>query len=231
VDTYRVAASALERTGLSVAVMRGTVYRPADSMGALVAQAAEALRDSDRALVTVYHGQLDGTGHTFGASSDAWRYHLGHVDKLAEQLAAALPGETPLYVTADHGMVDVGPDDRIDVDLLPALREGVALLGGEPRARHVYATPGAAEDVAAAWAEVLGDRAWVLPRDEAIAAGWFGPVPGALAPRIGDVVAAPVGPFAIIATRAEPLESSLIGMHGSLTSADQLVPLLRLPAL
>jgi len=45
------------------------------------------------------------------------------------------------------------------------------------------------------------------------------------------VVAAPVGPFAIIASRAEPLESSLIGMHGSLTSADQLVPLLRLPAL
>src|SRR6516165_5355990 len=73
VRTYRVAASALERTGLSVAVMRGTEYRPADSLGALVAQAADALRDSDRARVSVYHGQLDGTGHAFGASSDAWR--------------------------------------------------------------------------------------------------------------------------------------------------------------
>jgi hypothetical protein len=117
------------------------------------------------------------------------------------------------------------------VDSLPALREGVALLGGEPRARHVYAAPGAAADVVAAWAEVIGDRAWVLPRDQAIDAGWFGPVRDALAARIGDVVAAPVGPFAIVATKAEPLESSLIGMHGSLTSADQLVPLLRLPAL
>jgi hypothetical protein len=230
VSTYRVAASALQRTGLSVAVMRGTEYRPADSMGALVAQAAEALREADRALVTVYHGQLDGTGHTFGATSDAWRYHLGHVDKLAEQLASALPGDTPLYVTADHGMVDVGPDDRIDVDAVPELREGVALLGGEPRARHVYARPGAAADVMAAWAEVLGDRVWVLTRDDAIAAGWFGAVPPAMSVRIGDVVAAPVGPFAIVATRAEPLESSLIGMHGSLTSADQLVPLLRMAA-
>jgi Type I phosphodiesterase / nucleotide pyrophosphatase len=231
VQTYRVAASALERTGLSAAVMRGTEYRPADSLGALVAQAASALRESDRSLVTVYHGQLDGTGHTFGAASDAWRYHLGHVDKLAEQLAATLPAGTPLYVTADHGMVDVAPDDRIDVDTVPELREGVAMLGGEPRARHVYARPGAAEDVLAAWAEVIGDRAWVLRRDEAITAGWFGPVDPALAPRIGDVVAAPAGPFAIVATRAERLESSLIGMHGSLTSADQLVPLLRLPAL
>src|SRR5207244_10503113 len=133
-------------------------------------------------------------GHRLGACADAWRDPLGHVYQLAEQLAAAPPAGTPLYGTADHGMVDVGPDDRIDVDLLPALREGVALLGGEPRARHVYAKPGAAADVAAAWAEVLGDRAWVLPRDETIAAGWFGPVPGQLAPRSDDVVAAPAGP-------------------------------------
>jgi Type I phosphodiesterase / nucleotide pyrophosphatase len=229
--TYRVAASALERTGLSMAVMRGTEYRAADSMGALVAQAAYALRDADRALVTVYHGQLDGTGHTFGAGSDAWRFHLGHVDKLAEQLAAVLPAGTALYVTADHGMVDVAPDERIDVDARPELREGVAVLGGEPRARHVYARRGAAADVLATWAEVIGDRAWVLPRGEAIAAGWFGPVNPALAGRIGDVVAAPASSFAIVASRAERLESSLIGMHGSLTSADQLVPLLCLPAL
>jgi Type I phosphodiesterase / nucleotide pyrophosphatase len=231
VRTYRVASSSLERTGLSVAVMRGTEYRPADSFGALVAQAADALREADRALVTVYHGQLDGTGHIFGAASDAWRYHLGHVDKLAEQLAAVLPAGTPLYVTADHGMVDVAAEDRIDVDELPELREGVALLGGEPRARHVYARPGAAGDVLATWAELIGDRAWVLDRSEAIAAGWFGPVDPALADRIGDVVAAPAGPYAIVATKAEKLESSLIGMHGSLTSGDQLVPLLRLPTL
>jgi type I phosphodiesterase/nucleotide pyrophosphatase len=229
--TYRIAASALEKTGLSVAVTRGTTYRSANSLGALVAQAADALRESDRALVSVYHGHLDGTGHTFGCSSDAWRYQLSHVDKLAEQLAAALPPRTSLYVTADHGMVDVAPDDRVDVDGEPALREGVALLGGEPRARHVYARPGAAADVLAAWRETVGNRAWVASREEAIAAGWFGPVSPQMADRIGDVVAAPAGPFAIVATKAEPLESSLIGMHGSLTPSDQLVPLLILPAL
>lgn len=229
VSTYRVAASRLQRTGLSTAVMRGTEYRPADSLGALAGQAAEALRDTDNCLVTVYHGQLDGTGHTFGCSSDSWRYHLSHVDKLAEQLAGVLPGDTPLYVTSDHGMVDVLPDDRIDVDALPGLREGVALLGGEPRARHVYCQPGAAADVQAAWAEMIGDRAWVLSREEAIAAGWFGPVGPKMEERIGDVVAAPAGPYAIVATQAEKLESSLVGMHGSVTSSDQLVPLLRLP--
>jgi hypothetical protein len=229
IASFRVAQHSLAGTGLSIATMRGAEVVPADTLGALVAEAAAALRGADRALAMVYHGELDATGHVFGCTSDAWRYHLGHVDKLAEQLAGALPPGTALYVTADHGMVDVPPQDRVDADALPDLRAGVALLGGEPRARHVYAQPGAAADVLTAWREILGHRAWVVSRDEAIADNWFGPVDEArVAPRIGDVVAAAVGSYAVVATEAEPRESRLVGMHGSLTPADQLVPLLAL---
>jgi hypothetical protein len=230
IGAYRVALSSLAGTGLSVAAMRGAQFLSADTLGALVAQGAAALRRPGPSLATVYHADLDSTGHVFGCSSDAWRYHLGHVDKLAEQLAGALPPGTALYVTADHGMTDVPPDDRIDADAEPALRDGVALLGGDARARYVYAEPGAAADVLAAWRELLGLRAWVASREQAIAEGWFGPVNPAFAPRIGDVIAAPVGSAAIVATRAEPRESRLIGMHGSLTPADQLVPLLTVSA-
>ncbi len=226
ISAFRVAARGLEKTGFSLASMRGATYRPADSLGALVAQASWALADSDRALVTVYHAELDGTGHVFGSQSEAWSYQLAHVDKLAEQLASSLPAGTALYVTADHGMVDAALDDKIDVDLVPGLRDGIALLGGEPRARHVYTVPGAADDVLATWQGVLGGRAWVVSRDEAIEAGWFGPVDPRFIPRIGDVVAAPAGSWALIASKAEPLESSLLGMHGSLTPGDQFVPLL-----
>jgi hypothetical protein len=226
---YRVALSALRDTGLSDAAMRGATYRGADTLGALVAEAARALGERDRALAMVYHGDLDSTGHRWGCGSDAWRYQLGHVDRLAEQLAAALPAGTRLYVTADHGMVDVCAADHIDIDKQPELRAGVALLGGEPRARHVYTEPGAAADVLAAWRETIGPRAWVASRDEAIAAGWFGPVQAEILPRIGDVIAAPAGTWALVATEAEPRESALTGMHGSLTPAEQLVPMLAWP--
>ena len=153
------------------------------------------------------------------------------MDKLAEQISAGLPYGSVLYVTADHGMVNVGPDDRIDADAEGSpLRDGVALLGGEPRVRHVYARPGAADDVLATWREALGERAWVMSREEAIKDGLFGPagtpVSDAMAARIGDVVAACVGTWAVICSKDEPLESSLEGMHGSLTAAEQLVPLL-----
>jgi hypothetical protein len=226
ISGFHVAHSALLRTGLTAAALRGAEGVAADTLGALAAQADTALRSSDRALALVYHSQLDSTGHEFGSSSDAWRYHLGQVDRLAEHLAGALPPGTAMYVTADHGQVDVPAQDRTDADTVPGLRDGVALLGGDSRARYVYAKPGAAADVLAAWREALGHRAWVVSRDEAIAGGWFGPVDPRLAPRIGDVVAAATGASAIVATTAEPAESALIGLHGSLTLAEQAVPLL-----
>lgn len=222
---FRIASGAFRQTGLSVATMRGADYRSAETPGALVARAAEALAEQPRAFAMVYTGELDATGHAWGCKSAAWRYQLGHVDRLAEQLAGALPGGTALHVTADHGMVDVAPDSRTDADAEPGLGEGVAVLGGEPRARHIYSRPGAAADVLAAWRDTLGDSAWIVSRAEAIAAGWFGPVDSRLADRIGDVVAAARGESAVVATVREPRESALVGMHGSLTAGDQKVPL------
>jgi Type I phosphodiesterase / nucleotide pyrophosphatase len=230
IAAVHVAQGSFRGSGLTEATMRGADFRAADSMGALAAQAAAAMAEEGRTLVTVYHGDLDGTGHVFGVGSEAWYNQLAHVDKLAEQLASALPSGTHMHVTADHGMVDVGPEDRIDVDAIPELRDGLALLGGEPRARHVYARPGAAADVLVTWRETLGDRAWVLPRDEAIKEGWFGPVDPGMADRIGDVVAAPVGSLALVATQTEPRESRLTGMHGSLTPSEQFVPALTFSA-
>ncbi|MBV9444854.1 MAG: alkaline phosphatase family protein [Streptosporangiaceae bacterium] len=224
IAAFHVAQGSFRGSGLTNALMRGAEYLAADSMGALAARACMALNDNPRALVVVYHADLDGVGHVFGAGSDAWRKQLAHVNKLAEHLAGDLPAGASLYVTGDHGMVDIGAEDRIDLDFEPALREGVALLGGEPRARHVYARPGAAAEVLAAWREVLGDRAWVLSRDEAIKEGWFGPVDAGMTERIGDVVAAAAGNTALVATRTEPRESALFGMHGSLTPSEQLIP-------
>jgi Type I phosphodiesterase / nucleotide pyrophosphatase len=226
VSAYRVAQGSLERTGLSAAAMRGADYRAANTPGALVGRAAEALASQPRGLAMVYTGDLDGAGHACGSSSAAWRYQLRHSDLLAEQLAAALPPGTALYITADHGMVDVPAQDRVDADLVTELRLGVALLGGEGRARHVYARPGAAGDVLAAWHDQLGQRAWIASREQAIDEGWFGPVDQRVADRIGDVIAAFRGNAAVVATVAEPRESALIGMHGSLTPAEQRIPLL-----
>ena len=73
----------------------------------------------------------------------------------------------------------------------------------------------------------MGKRAWVVSREEAISAGWFGDrISDEARHRIGDIVAAARSSAAMIRRTVEPLESSLIGHHGSLTNAEQRVPLL-----
>ena len=73
---------------------------------------------------------------------------------------------------------------------------------------------------------MLGERAWVRSREEAVAEGWFGhTVSDRVLPRIGDVVAAARDRFGMVRGLAEAVESSLVGQHGSLTTAEQLVPL------
>jgi hypothetical protein len=152
---------------------------------------------------------------------------LRQVDRLVESVIEDLPPGGLLAVVADHGMIAVGDGDAIDLDGIAALHDGVAMIGGEARARHVYLTEGAGDEVLAAWRETLGAAAWVTSRDDAIAAGWFGDrVADDVRPRIGDLIAAARGTNALVRRTVEPAESALIGQHGSLTTAEQRVPLL-----
>lgn len=219
-----VGPSAFEPTPFNRTVYRGVRFVGADTVDDRVEGARRSLAEP-RSHVTVYYGGLDAAGHRFGWGSPRWLEQLAVADRLAERLAQALPPGSAMYVTADHGMVNV--TERVDVDAVAALREGVALLGGDTRARHVYAAPGAAGAVLDAWRDVLAGKAWVVSREEAVASGWFGPRvrPGWL-PRIGDVLAVPYTDCAVVSSIAEPIESSFVGAHGSLTPAEQHVPLL-----
>jgi hypothetical protein len=97
--------------------------------------------------------------------------------------------------------------------------------------RYLHVEPGALADVVSTWRAVLGDAAWVASRDEAVAAGWFGPVPEAHLQRVGDVVVACHESYAVLATRTDnPLESRLVAYHGSYTAAEMTVPLITVRA-
>jgi hypothetical protein len=229
VHTAQVSSPTFENTPLTRVALNGGTFHGRLSGEDRMDLAAEQLGAGDRALVYTYYSELDGAGHRFGVASDAWRGQLMYVDRLVQRLAEQLPPRSALYVTADHGMVDVPFDEhhRIDFDEDWELRAGVALLGGEGRARHVYALPGAENDVLTCWREVLGEQFWVASRDESIAAGWFGPyVDERVRGRLGDVVAAARDDVLIIASEREPKESLMVGNHGSMTPAEQLVPLL-----
>jgi hypothetical protein len=214
-----------EGSGLTVAAQRGATYVGVDKVGERIAAvlAASSHRPS---LTYVYDSDLDWTGHRWGVASQEWLQQLGMIDHEAEQLREALPADRRLLVVADHGMVDVPDANRVDIAADDRLRAGVALVGGEARFRHLYCRRGADADVVATWRELIGDRASVLTRAEAVARGWFGAVDPAVMARLGDVIVACHGDFAVMSTDAFPYEAKLIGMHGSLTPAEMLIPVL-----
>jgi hypothetical protein len=226
VEVTAVAPYAFAGSGLTDAAYRGARYAGTVSPGDLAARVVQSLAAAPRSLVYGYSAELDLTGHVRGVDSASWRAQLVMVDRLVEQVVAGLPDDAALLVTADHGMLDVPPATRVDLDAEPDLAEGIRLLAGEPRARYVHAVPGAEADLLARWREVLGHRAWVAGRDEAIASGVFGPVDEEVAGRIGDVVALARGTWALTATEREPGPSRLIGYHGSLTATELAIPLL-----
>ncbi len=181
-----------------------------------------------RTLVYGYLAELDLTGHVRGVDSPAWRAQLQLVDRMVEQLVDGLPDDAALLVTADHGMLDVADDTRLDLDgrsrpgrRRPAARRRAA---GPLRARRARCGRPTCCD---RWRAVLGDRAWVVDRDEAIASGIFGPVDdGARRPHRRRRRTGPRA-LGLWSRRAhEPGPSRLAAYHGSLTATELAIPLL-----
>ncbi|MFG1658771.1 alkaline phosphatase family protein [Micromonospora chersina] len=215
-------------SGLTLAANRGGDYRGAAGADPLAERMLAALAAGPGpTLVSGYHPDLDRHGHLTGVDSAPWRLAAAEVDRLLARLVDGLPPDAALLVTADHGQLNVPDGHRIDLDTDPRLRAGVRVVAGEPRVRYLHVEPGATADVVTAWSAVLDGAARVLTRAEAVATGWFGPVPEAHLGRIGDVVVVCRDTYAVVATRSEPpMASRLVAYHGADTAAEMTIPLL-----
>lgn len=229
VTVTAVAPEEFAGSGLTEAALRGGAYVGADDHGHRATAAAKAMAAGDGPTLTyAYHGTVDRTGHVHGCASPEWRAALREADAFVADLAAQMPSDGLLAVTADHGMVDVQQAEIIDIADNPALRVGVEMLAGEGRCRYVHVRAGALGDVLSIWRDELGDDFCVLTRDEIVDAGLLGPrVSVAAAERVGDVVVLARRHGAVFDRRVDSKRlMALVGQHGSLTSAEMLVPLL-----
>lgn len=220
VEVGMVAPMNQHGSGLTRAVLRGSWFRGAAGFGDLAVGAVAALR-RDRSFCYAYHADLDTIGHFHGPGSEEWLLQLEFVDSLAARIAERMPPDSLLVVTADHGMITAG--ERIDFDTEPVLWQGVRVITGEPRVRYLHTE---SDEVLAIWREFLGDRADVVSREEAVDAGWFGPVSPVALERIGDVVVAMKDTAVVVRGQAERLFAALNGFHGSRTRQELAIPLL-----
>ncbi len=214
-------------SGLTLCSQRGVPFHGINSIWERLDVVVEVVESSTRAMTYAYESRLDHTGHGKGCASEEWRTMLTTIDAELADLREELPRDTVLLVTADHGMIDLPKADRFDVDSSAHLLDDVTLLAGEARFRHVYTRAGAAADVAAKWQAELGHR--VLVRTQDGIEDWFGPIAPDVRGRIGDVLVAALGDFAVFSSREFGIEFKMTGFHGSISEAELRIPVLVAP--
>ncbi|WP_375481305.1 alkaline phosphatase family protein [uncultured Jatrophihabitans sp.] len=227
VGATAVLPAEFEGSGLTQAAHRGARFAPVrDGEDAAVRIAQEWERPGTR-LVFGYTPDLDRAMHVHGIASPQWQQAAADVDAFLTRLVERMPADTMLLVTADHGGLDIGPDGRVDLADEPILRAGVRVVAGEPRVRYLHTVDGAREDVLAAWRERFGPAAHVQTREEAVAAGRFGPVTDQHLPRVGDVVVTCRADTAVFDSDREPAEvATLVGLHGADSAVETAIPLI-----
>lgn len=210
-----------QHSGFTEAHLRGGRFCGWRATSSLAVSVGELLRAGEP-LIYAYYDGIDKIAHErgFGEYYDA---ELRSTDDLVEQIRAQLTDGSALLVTADHGQVEVGTNLQApDAEVLRLTR----YMSGEGRFRWLHARPGVAEELLEVATAAHGDVAWVMTRQQMIDDGWFGPVVSPpVAARFGDVALITKAPMSFV----DPADSGpfpLVCRHGSLTSAEMLVPLL-----
>ena len=136
--------------------------------------------------------------------------------------------DTLVLVTADHGLIDTGPGDRIDLANHPELEACLSLpLCGEPRAAFCYLRPRRVQDFQDYCQHILDGHALLKPSQELIHQGLFGqgePHPG-LEDRVGDYTLLLTGRSVIRDQLPSEKGTVQIGVHGGLSATELQVPL------
>ena len=224
VSVTHVAAKRYEGSGFTQAALRGAKYVGANGVDEMATAVSAALKPQP-SFVYTYLNTLDSAGHSDGVGSDKWLTALQQVSEFITKVKQLAPAGTRIWVTSDHGMVN--STEQIILGQDNKLLENVTLIGGEPRARHIYIKEGAASETITQWQEFFGSKVRVLSKDTAIKDGLFGPVVTEDSyDRLGDLIAIANNDVILVDPARVREETSMVGHHGGVTDIEVEIPLL-----
>jgi predicted AlkP superfamily pyrophosphatase or phosphodiesterase len=227
ISVTHVAAKRYENSGFTRAVFRGAEYKGANVVADLVSETKQALQKTP-SFVYLYVNDLDNAGHSDGVGSDKWIAALSAIDQMVSQLMKEVPKGTRIWVTSDHGMINV--EEKIIIGQDNPLLTGVSVIAGEPRARHLYLDNDSVQariDAASLWQQYLQEKALVLTREQAISSDLFGAQLSADAvDRMGEVIAIARGGLVLLDPERADKEGAMVGHHGSDSEIESQVGLL-----
>ena len=205
-------------------------YETLDELFALI---AGLLRSDAPSYVHAYWPQIDSLAHEYGIGSEPVAVAFAALDTAFEGLLDGVArSSSRIIVTADHGFIDSPPDQTIDLDDHPALRDTLLLpLCGEPRMAYAYVRAGRERQFEDYVRTRLADRVRFFRSEDVLQQGWLGPGeahPG-LRDRLGDYVLIPRGQAILRDWLQGEERYTHVGVHGGLSEAEMRVPLVVAP--
>jgi hypothetical protein len=195
---------------------------------------------SGPAYFYVYWDAVDAIAHTYGPHTEQYHAELaGFSYLLQREFIAKIPPDVArdlvLIVTADHGHMNVSPQDTLYLNRYPRLRRSLQV---SPAGKRILPW-GSPRDVflrvqeetltaTAAWLRTrLRNKATVMSIDEALEQHLFGlgKAHQRFRNRVGNLLILPYRDALIWYEHLQGKKFELRGMHGGLTADEMLIPL------
>ncbi len=186
-------------------------------------------RAPGKSFTYVYWTEVDSAAHSYGETHPITRSAVRRAVALAETLGTELAGKARFLATADHGHLDSPAEVWTTLTPSAPLSQHLTCVpAGEPRTLFFHTKPGSGELFQDLFDAGLGERFTLMRSEDAIEMGLFGPtnfISEAARDRMGDFFALSRGRWSIYASDSEE-GPTLQSMHGGITTAESIVPLI-----
>ena len=101
-------------SGFSVATHGSAARKGYHTLDGIISELVPAKKRST--FTTLYYPEVDAAGHTYGPSSPEYLEEMRRVDGFLSELSVEMDEDTVILLTADHGQIDVNPDETLYLD-------------------------------------------------------------------------------------------------------------------
>ena len=222
--------AALSNTTYNLFTRGGTTGCGYTSIREAVNQVVARVREAQRPTYThLYLPEVDTACHRFGVEHPEVMALVSSIDTEMERLALGLEGKARIVVSADHGLLDVPPENQTLLMAGDPLLELLAVPpSGDARMPIFHVRDGKGQAFAESFNERFGGRIILVNIDEAERLELFGP--GPLSPvarqRFGDYIGFPCAPVSVAYHPLNKPPAHLYrSIHAGLSSEEMQVPL------
>jgi hypothetical protein len=231
VDCHIVTPSNIAYSDYSLAHCGKAGVRPYKNLSECFTFTRDIIKSGpNRKYIYTYWPQFDGMAHEKGVGSKEVTEHFRDIDKAFTTFIEDIKGTNTLVIaTADHGVIDSGPDYCIELEHHPELRSMLAMpLSGERRMAYSYVKADRHAAFTHYLANNLTEQISAYPSMQLLKQHYYGlgPAHPQLRHRIGDYVLAMNKNYTIMDTLPNEKHCYHIGTHGGLSEDEMLVPLI-----